>query len=195
MRIAVFASGNGSNFQAIHEAVQSGQLQATIACVIYDRADAYVRQRAEQAQIPAHYVNLKVYPDKVAYETTILSHLQVAQVDLIILAGYMKIIGPTLLNAYPQRILNIHPSLLPAFPGKSGILDAYTAGVSTTGVTVHLVDAGVDTGPILQQASVSIREGESLDSLTERIHQVEHRLYPEVIQTYIQQLIQEGDSL
>lgn len=181
MRIAIFASGSGSNFQAIAQSVQSGQLDVTIACVIYDKKDAYVKERAKQCGIPAYYVGLASFESKQAYEEAILKRLTDEQVDLIVLAGYMKLIGETLLQAYPSRIINIHPSLLPNFPGKSGIKDAFEAGVNQTGVTVHIVDAGMDTGPILKQRAVKIEHTDTLESLEEKIHQVEHVLYTEVI--------------
>lgn len=188
MRIAIFASGNGSNFEAIAKAVQHQQLTVEIACVIYNRQEAFVKMRAEKYGIPTYYFNLKDYDTKKHYEQAILTQLQADNVNLIVLAGYMVFIGETLLQAYPRQILNIHPSLLPQFPGKSGIADAFHAKVSETGVTVHVVDEGIDTGPIIKQARVNIFPTDTLEQLEERIHQVEHQLYPEAIQEYIQTL-------
>lgn len=188
MRLAVFASGNGSNFEAICQAIQEGRLAAEVACLIYDRQAAYVKERAAKYKIPAYYVNIRQYAAKEDYEQAILTHLANERVELIVLAGYMKIVGFSLLQAYPKRILNIHPSLLPQFPGKSGIADAFAAKVATTGVTVHLVDEGVDTGPILQQVAVPILAEDTLETLEIKIHAVEHQLYPAVIQHYMEQL-------
>lgn len=191
MRIAIFASGSGSNFEAIAKAVQNNQLNVQIACVIYDKKDAYVKIRAEQYNIPAYYMDLAAFGSKEKYEQMILRQLQHDKVDLIILAGYMKFIGKVLLQAYPNKILNIHPSLLPQFPGKQGIADAFEAKVSQTGVSVHLVDEGIDTGPILKQAVVFVDKEDTLESLTEKIHRVEHQLYPLVIQEYVDTLLKQ----
>jgi phosphoribosylglycinamide formyltransferase-1 len=123
----------------------------------------------------------KEYPDKAAYEADVLRALRAAGTEWVILAGYMRIVGPTLLDAYPDRILNIHPSLLPQFPGRTAVADALAAGVTETGVTVHLVDAGIDTGPVLEQVRVPIDPGMTLEALLERVHAAEHQLYPRVI--------------
>ena len=131
--------------------------------------------------------------NKVEYEREILKELEAKEEEMLVLAGYMRLIGPTLLNAYPNRILNIHPALLPEFPGLHGIRDAFEAGVKQTGVTVHYVDNGVDTGPILAQKRVNIEENETLASLELKIHQAEHQLYPEVIQDVIQAIKKTGN--
>jgi len=182
MRIAVFASGNGSNFQAIAEAIVAGKVDATICFLFCDKPKAYAIERAKKFDIPVIAFTPKAFADRAAYENEILKHLEAYDVDLVVLAGYMRIVGPTLLSAYANRILNIHPSLLPAFPGRHGIQDAFEAGITETGVTVHLVDEGVDTGPIIAQEKVAILPEDTLDSLETRIHQVEHRLFPQVIQ-------------
>lgn len=182
MRIAIFASGNGSNFQAIADAVAAGKVDATIAFLFCDKPKAFAIERAKKLNIPVITFTPKRFEDRVAYENEILKHLDEEAVDLVVLAGYMRIVGPTLLTAYANRIVNIHPSLLPSFPGRHGIQDAFEAGVPETGVTVHLVDEGVDTGPIIAQEKVAILPDDTLESLETRIHQVEHRLFPQVIQ-------------
>lgn len=186
MKIAVFASGNGSNFEAIVKSMNQGEIEGAIVLVFSDRTDAYVLERAKSLQIPVRSFSPKQFANKVEYEREILKELEAKEVELLVLAGYMRLIGPTLLNAYPNRILNIHPALLPEFPGLHGIRDAFEAGVKQTGVTVHYVDNGVDTGPILAQKRVNIEENETLASLELKIHQAEHQLYPEVIQDVIQ---------
>lgn len=186
MKIAVFASGNGSNFEAIAKSMNQGEIEGAIVLVFSDRTDAYVLERAKSLQIPVRSFSPKQFTNKVEYEKEILKELKAKEVELLVLAGYMRLIGPTLLNAYPNRILNIHPALLPEFPGLHGIRDAFEAGVKQTGVTVHYVDNGVDTGPILAQKRVNIEENETLASLELKIHQAEHQLYPEVVQEVIQ---------
>jgi len=186
MRIAVFASGNGSNFQAIAEAIASKQVDATICFLFCDNPKAYAVDRAKKIGVPYTVFSPKNYDSRVAYETELLEQLEKKDVDLVVLAGYMRIIGPTLLTAYANRILNIHPSLLPGFPGKSSIRDAFEANEKKTGVTVHFIDEGVDTGPIIAQEEVAILPEDTLDSLEAKIHQVEHRLFPQVIQKLIE---------
>lgn len=193
MKIAVFASGNGSNFEAIVKSMNQGEIEGAIVLVFSDRTEAYVLERAKSLQIPVRSFSPKQFTNKVEYEREILKELEAKEVELLVLAGYMRLIGPTLLNAYPNRILNIHPALLPEFPGLHGIRDAFEAGVKQTGVTVHYVDNGVDTGPILAQKRVNIEENETLASLELKIHQAEHQLYPEVIQDVIQAIKKTGN--
>ncbi|TFJ44391.1 phosphoribosylglycinamide formyltransferase [Carnobacterium divergens] len=193
MKIAVFASGNGSNFEAIAKSMNQGEIEGAIVLVFSDRTEAYVLERAKSLQIPVRSFSPKQFANKVEYEREILKELEAKEVELLVLAGYMRLIGPTLLNAYPNRILNIHPALLPEFPGLHGIRDAFEAGVKQTGVTVHYVDNGVDTGPILAQKRVNIEENETLASLELKIHQAEHQLYPEVVQEVIQAIKKTGN--
>ncbi|MCM3125150.1 MULTISPECIES: phosphoribosylglycinamide formyltransferase [unclassified Mesobacillus] len=181
-KIAVFASGSGSNFQAIAVAAQSGSLNAEISLLVCDKPGAFAVDRAEMLGIPALVISPKSYPFKEAYEEEILQKLTSLEVDLIVLAGYMRLIGPTLLNAYEGKIINIHPSLLPAFPGKDAIGQALAAGVKTTGVTIHYVDEGMDTGPVIASAAVNIIAGETHESLQKKIQRIEHSLYPEVLE-------------
>ncbi|KAF1297685.1 phosphoribosylglycinamide formyltransferase [Enterococcus sp. JM4C] len=181
MRAAILASGNGSNFEAIIQAVERQEIAMEVALVFSDKSNAYVLERAKNHQVEAVSFSPKDFSEKSVYEAELLHLLEEYQVEWVILAGYMRIIGPCLLEAFPQRIINIHPSLLPNFPGLHGIKDAFTAKVPQTGVTVHYIDAGVDTGPVIAQEAVTVAEEDTLESLEAKIHQVEHRLYPKVL--------------
>lgn len=183
-RIAVFASGSGSNFEALENACRNGELDAEIVLVMTDKPASFVIERARQTDIRVVALEPKAFPTKQAYEEALLGILREEDVEWIALAGYMRLIGPTLLAAYPSRIVNIHPSLLPSFPGKDAIGQAIAHGVKVTGVTVHLVDAGMDTGPILAQVAVPVVEGDALKT-AEAIHAVEHVLYKETLQKLI----------
>jgi len=183
--IAVFASGSGSNFQALVNAVETNELQASIKLLVCDKSKAYVVERAANHSIDVFAFSAKDYPSKAAYEMEILQKLKDYEIDLIILAGYMRLIGDTLLQAFPGRIVNIHPSLLPNFPGKDAVGQALSAGAKETGVTVHYVDEGMDTGPIIAQESVGIAAGETNESLQAKIQRIEHGLYPKVVQTLV----------
>ncbi len=181
-RIAVFASGNGSNFQAIVNAVKRSELNASITLLVSDKPGAYVIDRAMKEEIPTFVFAAKNYQEKADYEREILKHLKTNKIDLIVLAGYMRLVGGTLLQAFAGKIINIHPSLLPAFPGKDAIGQALEAGVSQTGITIHYVDAGMDTGPIIAQEAITLTEEETRESIQEKIQVLEHQLYPKVIQ-------------
>ena len=187
MRVAILASGNGSNFEALAHQFQAGLLPGELIFVFSDHHDAYVLERAQRLNVRAFSFEVKEFANKAAYEEALLQLLQEQEIDLIVLAGYMRIIGQTLLSHYSNRILNIHPSLLPSFPGLHGIKDAYEYGVKVTGVTVHLVDDGVDTGPIIAQEPVMILPEDTLESLEEKIHQTEHRLYSKVLRDVLLQ--------
>lgn len=186
-RLAVFASGNGSNFQAIADAIKEGNLEADICLVVCDREDAYVIERARMENIPVFSFSAKQYVNKSGYEREILDELHVHDVEFIILAGYMRLIGSTLLGDYSHRIVNIHPSLLPCFPGKDAIGQAFKAEVKETGVTIHYVDEGMDTGPIIAQQVVPILNGDTKDILQKRIQELEHDLYPKILQQLCQE--------
>ncbi|WP_226647023.1 phosphoribosylglycinamide formyltransferase [Mesobacillus subterraneus] len=181
-KIAVFASGSGSNFQAIAVAAQAGMLNVEISLLVCDKPGAFAVDRAEMLGIPALVISPKSYPSKAAYEAEILQKLAGLEIDMIVLAGYMRLIGPTLLEAYEGKIVNIHPSILPAFPGKDAIGQALAAGVEKTGVTIHYVDEGMDTGPIIASAAVKIAPGETRESLQKKMQRIEHSLYPEVLE-------------
>ncbi|KOP71301.1 phosphoribosylglycinamide formyltransferase [Cytobacillus solani] len=180
--IAIFASGTGTNFQAIVDAVKTDKLSAVIKLLVCDRQDAYSIERAIKEKIPSFVFTAKEYASKEEYETEILQRLKELEIDYVVLAGYMRLIGPTLLKNYEGRIINIHPSLLPAFPGKDAIGQALKAKVKESGVSIHFVDEGMDTGPIIAQQSVSLSENETIESLQAKIHEIEHKLYPQVLQ-------------
>lgn len=185
MRLAVFASGNGTNFQKVAEAVQAGKIDAQIAFLFCDNKKAAVLKRAERLQVPVISFAPKEFPSREAYETAVLQALKKHRVDLVILAGYMRIVGRTVLAAYPKKIINIHPSLLPDFPGRNSIKEAFDSGVKETGVTIHFVDEGVDTGPVIAQKKVPVYKEDTLETLEERIHTAEHHLFPEVIRQLV----------
>ncbi|GHI01237.1 phosphoribosylglycinamide formyltransferase [Neobacillus kokaensis] len=180
--IAIFASGSGSNFQAIVDAVQAGNLTANISLLVCDQPGAYVIERARAANIPSYIFRAKDYSSKEDFENEIALLLNNRNVDLIVLAGYMRLIGPTLLRQYEGRIINIHPSLLPDFPGKDAIGQALAAGAQWSGVTIHYVDAGMDTGPIIAQERTRLEEDETRESLQRKIQAIEHKLYPSILQ-------------
>lgn len=181
MKLAVFASGNGGNFQALVNQSKVGQLKVEIAVLVCDRPQAKVIERAEAEGVSVVVLQPKAFSSKAEYEQALLFELDQRGVDFVVLAGYMRIVGKTLLASYEGRMINLHPSLLPAFPGKEAIADAFAYGVKLTGVTVHYVDSGMDTGPIIAQQAVPIEQDDTLDSLAERIHLVEHALLPQVI--------------
>ena len=184
-RIAVLISGRGSNLQSIIDATAAGTLDATIAVVISNRAAAHGLTRARDAGIEALFINPKDYADRDAYDRAIVAALQARQVTLVCLAGFMRLIGAPLLDAFPQRILNIHPSLLPSFRGLDAQKQALDHGVRVAGATVHLVTSQLDDGPIVLQAAVPVLDDDTVDTLSARILIEEHRLYPEAIRLVI----------
>ncbi|MFD1708229.1 phosphoribosylglycinamide formyltransferase [Siminovitchia sediminis] len=180
-KIAIFASGNGSNFQAIHDAVQAGTLRAEIKLLVCDKPGAFVTERAKKAGVPVLEFSPKLYTSKAEFETMIHEELQKKDVDYIVLAGYMRLIGSVLLDYYPERIINIHPSLLPAFPGMDAIGQAVDAGVKVTGVTIHFVNEGMDTGPIIAQKAIEILDEDTKEEVERKVHEIEHAFYPETL--------------
>ena len=180
--IAVLCSGEGTNLQAILDAVAARRLRARVALVISDRRDAQALRRAARAGVEARYLDPHAHPDRTAYDRVLLRLLMRHRVRLICLAGFMRILSPVFVRRYRHRILNIHPALLPSFPGAHAVRDALAWGVRVTGVTVHFVDAQVDHGPILLQEAVPILPGHTEAQLLARVHRVEHRLYPQAIQ-------------
>ena len=177
---AVFASGHGSNLERFIEETRAPEDEARLALVVSDRPACRAVALARQAGVPVFAFDPRVYPDKAAFEREILRELRAHDVKWIILAGYMRLVGSTLLDPFRNRILNVHPSLLPDFPGKDAIGQALRAGASMTGVTVHYVDEGIDTGLAIAQTRIAIAPHDTLDTLAERIHAAEHRLYPAV---------------
>lgn len=186
LRLGVLGSGKGSNFRSILEAITAGRLEAEVVLVASDVADAGILRLAEEAGLPTAVVAEARYKTRLSPETEagLVSRLRSAGVDLVVLAGYMRLVKAPLLEAFPHRIINIHPSLLPKFPGLEAWRQALEAGELITGCTVHYVDAGMDTGEILAQAEVSVLPGDTAASLHERIQVAEHKLYPEVIATF-----------
>ena len=183
MKIAVFASGTGSNFSAILESIYSKKINnVEVVLLVSDRPEALAVQKARDERIPVFTFLAKDYPNKQAYEVEILDELIQRKVDFIVLAGYMRLLGNVLLQAYDRKIINVHPSLLPAFTGKDAIGQALDYGVKVTGVTVHYVDEGMDTGPIIAQQAVTIDSDETKETLIIKIQEQEHRLLPDVIQ-------------
>lgn len=182
MNIAIFASGNGSNFQAIVKAIKKGKISsAQVQLLVCDKPGAFVLKRAKKAGIKSLLVELSDFKTKDEYEQKILKELKKENIELIVLAGYMKIVGNCLLEAFPNRIINIHPALLPSFKGAQAIKEAFEYGVKVTGVTVHFVDKDVDHGPIIIQKEVKIEKDDTLESLEAKIHKIEHKIYPECI--------------
>ncbi|WP_163538381.1 phosphoribosylglycinamide formyltransferase [Gracilibacillus sp. YIM 98692] len=184
-KIAVFASGTGSNYDAVIEAAKSGVLDAEVALLVSDKPNAKVVEKAKQNQTPTFIFDPKNYDGKDAFEADIVEKLQEKEIEWVILAGYMRLIGDTLLKPFEGRIINIHPSLLPAFPGLDAIGQAFDAGVKVSGVTIHYVDEGMDTGKIIAQEAVQVEDDMTREDLQKAIQKVEHRLYPETIQQII----------
>jgi len=180
-RLAVLISGRGSNLQSIIDTVDAGALQATVAVVVSNRADAAGLLRARQAGIEALFLDPRGASDRVAYDRAIAEELARRRIDLVCLAGFMRLIGAPLLDAFPDRILNIHPSLLPAFPGLDAQRRALEYGVKVTGATVHLVTRELDGGPIVLQAPVQVFDDDTVESVSARILVEEHRIYPDAI--------------
>ncbi|WP_172254247.1 phosphoribosylglycinamide formyltransferase [Saccharibacillus deserti] len=180
-RIAVFASGSGSNFQALLDSAQSGRLGARIALLVSDKPQAKAVERARAAGVPVFAFSPKDYESRQAYEREILGELAKAKIDLVVLAGYMRLITDVLVEPYAGRMINIHPSLLPSFPGKDAAGQAVEHGVRLSGATVHFVDGGMDTGPIIAQRAVEVTADDTAIELQLRIQEQERLLYPEVV--------------
>ena len=187
-RLAVFASGSGSNFEAIQQAILDGKIQdAEIVLMVCDKPKAYVVERAKNHNVPSFVFSAKKYQSKNEYEAEIVNLLNEYKVDLVCLAGYMKIVGETLLNSYEGKIINIHPALLPSFKGAHGILDAFNYGVKVFGVTIHYVNSGIDEGKIISQKAFEYY-GNDIEELETMIHKVEHELYPKTINELLKEL-------
>ena len=189
MKIAVFASGRGSNLQALIDASASGFIPAEIKLVISDNKNAVALKRAEAARIENIFIDPDKFNTKSEYEKNLIELLKKYKIDLIVLAGFMRILTPTLINQYKNKIINIHPSLLPAFKGLNAQKQAIDYGVKYSGCTVHFVDAGVDTGPIIEQAVVKVDENDSAEDLSKKILKEEHRIYPGVIRDILKDKI------
>ena len=179
-KIAVFASGYGSNFEVIARAAEAGEIPAEVVLLVCDKAEARACQIAEQMNIPMFVFSAKEYASKAEYESAIIERCKQAEVELICLAGYMRIVGETLLNAYNGLIINLHPALLPSFKGAKAIEQAFEYGVKIFGATIHYVDESLDGGKIIAQRAVEY-DGDSLEEITAMVHKVEHQLYIETI--------------
>ncbi len=184
LNVGVLASGRGSNLQSIIDACIAGQIPARVTVVVSDNPNAYALERTRRADIPAVHVGIDDFDTREEYERQIIHHLTANNVGLVCLAGYMRLVGSELLQAFPRRILNIHPALLPAFPGLHAQEQAWNYGVKHSGCTVHFVDEGMDTGPIIIQATVPVLEEDTADKLAERILTQEHRIYPEAVRLF-----------
>ena len=181
LKIGVLISGSGTNLQALIDRIAAGELDASIELVVSSRPDAYGIVRAHEAGIPALVLSKASYADPLAADRKIVAELRRRGCEYVIMAGYMRMVREPLLEAFPNRVVNLHPALLPSFPGAHAIAEAYERGVKVTGVTVHFANADYDAGPIIAQRALPVEEGWSQDELEEHIHQIEHELYPEVV--------------
>lgn len=192
-KLGVLISGSGSNLQAIMDQCESGALPAKVSVVISNRADAYGLVRAKNKLIPSIFLDRSNYEDEKSYNLKILEILKKYEVDLVVMAGYMRLLGKEVLDAYPNKVLNIHPALLPSFPGAHGIKDALDYGVKVTGVTVHFANEVFDEGPIILQEPVHIHEDDNEETLAKKIHSIEHVIYPKAIKLFCEgKLVIEG---
>jgi len=193
LSLGVLVSGSGSNLQAIIDHIEQCRLDAVIAVVISNNPDAYALRRAEKHHLPTVVITHEAFPSREEFDLAMADILESYTVDLVVMAGFMRILSPHILNRFPQRIMNIHPALLPSFPGLHGQRQALQYGVQFSGCTVHFVDAKVDSGPIIIQAVVPVLEADTEDTLSARILKEEHRIYPQAIQWYAEGRIQVHD--
>lgn len=186
INIAVLVSGRGSNLQSIIDNIENGTIpDASVSVVISDIGDAYALDRARKHGIESFFIDPDKYPDKASFEKEIVNIFKKYQIDLILLAGYMRVVGPTILDQYTGKIVNIHPALLPSFPGLHAQQQAFDHGVKVSGCTVHFVDEGVDTGPIIIQRCVPVLEDDTEETLAERILEQEHKIFPEAVRLFV----------
>jgi phosphoribosylglycinamide formyltransferase-1 len=184
LNLGVLASGRGSNFQAIIDEIEKGRLNAKIQLLIIDNSNAYAIERAKTHGIEYLIIRPKEFSSKDNFYLKVAEELKKRNVGLVVLAGFMRIVGKPLIDAFPNRIMNIHPALLPAFPGLHGQRQACEYGVKISGCTVHFVDEGMDTGPIIIQAAVPVYHGDTEETISERILKLEHKIYPEAIRLF-----------
>ena len=194
LKIGVLLSGSGTNLQAIIDAVRDDGLPVEIVHVVSSRPDAFGIERAHRAGIPVTVLNRDVYADPVEADRRIAETLRYAHAEYVVMAGYMRKVTPVLLDAFPDRVLNLHPALLPSFKGAHAIQDAFDAGVKVTGITVHFANEDYDKGPIVAQRAVEVREDDTHDDLEARIHEVEHVLYPEVLRLVAEGRVTVGED-
>lgn len=184
MSLGILASGRGSNFQAIIDEIEAGRLNASVKLLVVDVPDAYAIERAKKHSIEHLWLNPREFPTKDAFFARIADELRVKGVNLVVLAGFMRIVRKPLLDAFPFRVMNIHPALLPSFPGLHGQKQAVDYGVRISGCTVHFVDEGMDTGPVIIQAAVPVSPDDTEETLSARILKLEHKIYPQAIQLF-----------
>ena len=184
INIGVLASGRGTNLQAIIEAIEDGKIAGEIKVVVSDNPDAYALKRAKQYNIDTRYINFKEFKNREDYDKEIIKTLKEKKIDLVVLAGYMRILSPYFIRTYKNKIINIHPALLPSFPGLHVQKKAIDHGVKISGCTVHFVDEGVDSGPIILQKAVEVKDDDTEELLAERILKEEHQIYPRAIQLF-----------
>ncbi|NLM97025.1 MAG: phosphoribosylglycinamide formyltransferase [Halanaerobiaceae bacterium] len=190
LKIGVLVSGRGTNLQSIIDSIESGGLKAEIRLVISDRKDAYALKRAEKHQIETLYINPGDYEKVEDFEDEMIKALKEKEVELVVMAGFMRILSPYFIKSFKNRIMNIHPSLLPSFPGLHPQRQALEYGVKVSGCTVHFADEGMDTGPIIIQAAVPVLDDDSEESLSARILEKEHQIYPEAIKLFAENRIE-----
>jgi len=197
MNIAVLVSGNGSNLQALMDAEDRGELaDGKIVLVLSDKPEAYALKRAEGKGIKTLVIEKTGFSSREDYDKEVAKKLKEADIELVVLAGFMRILSEYFISEFKDRIINIHPALLPSFKGVHGIKDAYESGVKVTGVTVHFATKELDAGPVILQAAVAIDKDDTLESLEEKIHAVEHRLYPEAVRLFVEgRLSVEGNKV
>ena len=192
-RIAVVASGRGSNFQAVLDAIRNGTVPAECVALITDNPKAYALERAKKAGVPCRIIDYSTFPSREVYERALLAAMQDVNADLFVLAGYMRILGASIVKAFPGKMINIHPALLPSFTGLHAQRQALKHGVKVAGCTVHFVDDSLDGGPIILQKSVPVLETDDEDALAERILMHEHQCLPEAIRLFCEErLVIEG---
>jgi len=184
LKVGVLASGRGTNLQAIIDASEKGEIDAEVAVVISDKKEAYALVRARKHGIPAYFINPEDFPDKISYEKAIVEKLKAHGVQLVLLAGYMRIVTRTLIDAFHGNVMNIHPALLPSFKGLHAQRQALEYGVRYTGCTVHFVTEDVDSGPIILQAVVPVYDTDTEETLSQRILEQEHIIYPKAVQLF-----------
>ncbi len=189
-RIAVLASGQGTNLEAILEAAEKGKISGRVILAISDNREAPALDRARRRKVKALFMDPKKYENRIAYDRAIVEELKREKTDLVALAGFMRLLTPLFVQAFPLQIMNIHPSLLPAFPGLEGVEQAVSYGVKVTGCTVHFVDEGLDTGPVILQEAVPVIQHDTVQTLHQRIHASEYRLYPTAIDLFCRDKLQ-----
>lgn len=186
MNIAVFCSGNGTNFQAIINKVKAGYIKANIALMVCDNPQAYALERARKAKVKTFLLTKDGNKNREEYDKAVIKKLEEENIDLVVLAGFMRLLSTYFVNKYRNRILNIHPALLPLFKGTHGIKDALDYGVKITGPTVHFVDEGLDAGPVIIQEAVKVKDDDTEETLAQRIHKKEHIIYPKAIKLFVE---------